>query len=307
MPASQLALDTSAMERTPRGRRWIAESPSPVRLAWVETAGTPAMHLQVDTLAGSTLSVDLALGRVVDAEDQAPEVRVEPTVPDHLAGATEAPFVSTVDVPEFARAGAPVLVRLHGSHPTPGWKLLGFELSQGSSENELVLTPRSLRPEGPALQVLSPLEACAELHGLLPGRHRVRIAGRGSESPWGEVEVLPAGIVLRLHVTGGFMGADDTLSIFDTGVGWRLAKRPVLDVKFHLPPDVLAAIDAALPSLAEAKSPPPSAGADLFGYELGWWDGERWRRLLLDDVTLQVSPAGELPELIGRLRALGTP
>ena len=194
-----------------------------------------------------------------------------------------------------------MLVKLAGSPPTPGWKLVGFTLERGAGENELVLTPHSEPPKGPALQVLSPFQGVAAIIGLKPGVYRIRARGRGPERAESEVTVLPAGLVVRLRTTGGIMGLDELITLYENGVAKRVANKPAEERMFHLHPDTLRAVDERLPTL-EGDDASPSRGADLFEHELGWWSDDEWHSIKLDSVSANGTSAGELIALLRGLR-----
>lgn len=191
---------------------WLARA----SIAWTESLQGPVSELQLELADGGLRRVDLASGVVSTTSELQSELAVGPQVANELRALTEPGYVEGFDAPDRVYWGEPVEIVVRGAHPTPNWHFAGFDAQWiGGAEPYLALTPLSLPPpsDRPQVQVLEDFRVTATIAGLPPGRHVVRVRGRGDPRdepatirvlparPWLELEVVRERIV-RVYATG---------------------------------------------------------------------------------------------------------
>ena len=301
------AFDRSDLAVTSEGTTWLGEEDS-VRMDWFENEAGPWLGLEIEAARGWTRRVDLSIGLVVGPAVALPQV--SPIVHPELVELVRPPFVTGLSVPAYSLWGVPLLVSIEGAHPTPNWIQGGFELQVIDLEaRELLLLPLSQPPpvRSVSAQVIERFTAEAQILNVAPGVHTLTVRGAEPEEERVEprtFEVLPGRLRVRLVTTGGIAGVNDAVELFVPGVA-RVRRSfgggagPVLH---HVAPDVLDRIDAVLGDLPRRpRSGTAAVGADLFHYRLGWWAGDGWVEVELDEGTAR----GAAAELIGLLRRVG--
>jgi hypothetical protein len=150
--------------------------------------------------------------------------------------------------------------------------------------------------------VIERFEAAAYVQGLAPGSYELSVAGSASVVGPYSVEVLPGRTHVRLGISGGIAGIDDSIEVFHPGVVRQQrthVEAPALPR--HLWPDErdrFLGLVQALPEDPRSRS--TSGAADMMQYRLGWWSGSEWRELTVDDGTLE-GPVRALVEFLVRL------
>lgn len=289
-----------------RGPQWFEPDESAVRLGWVDDARGSWPALTIRCADGVERRIDLAMGEV-DAGPVAASPAVLPAVPVDAIGRLRAPYLTLVDAPRYALAGCPVPVRVGGNHPTPNWRLVGFELEvRGEDGRHLVLVARSAPPASGTVTatVIDGFQGALGLHGLVPGRWKVTVRGAEKEPlPDLTIDVLPERLRARMRITGGFAGVDQLVEVHSPGVvrlrgGMGTGVWTERRILTGAERDEINSVLAAMP--ARPRSGGASPGADHFVYALGWWAGESWREVTVDDGTAR----GEVLDLIETLRSL---
>jgi hypothetical protein len=212
------------------------------------------------------------------------------------------PYVQSVSAPDVVRAGFACDVSISASHATPGWTLLGFELEVGSEDGRtLLLTPRSSAPDGFAAQVLSQFRTTARLFDLRPGRYTLDVSGWSAQHKPLVIDVVPESLLVSLHTRGGFAGLDQRVEIlspsvarFDPGRGAPVRFVELSEARMEELENKLAALPA------KSRRGETKDAADLFRHNLGFWSGENWIAIEVDDGAATAAES----ELIQSLRAL---
>jgi hypothetical protein len=290
-------------------RTWLDEARPPV-IAWADSAFGPRVELRIPCRGEFVRSIDLDHLALVDPNAQPPEPRVEPLAWNGPPTRFITPFVNTVEVQNtLVRAGEAVEVRIFGNHPTPGHRFLGFHLAPQSDEppsgrdssRKLMLLPRSRPPDGVQAQVLEPFQGIAKIFDLAAGRYRLDVAGwerRGA--PEIVFDVMPVGWILGVHITGGIMGLNQSIDVYEQGVVRSTGRDGTVTFVEITPESVqhICALLSALPS--ENTSTHTAVAADLFNYTLTYSRGERSGSQSFDDISAQPPQR----DLVAALRAL---
>jgi hypothetical protein len=251
------------------------------RVAWTDGPFGPFLELSLPLRDGSDRRIDVLAGRWMGDGRTA---TVEPAVQGGLPERVAVPYVHSVQVPRVVRAGRPIQISIQGRHATPNWRLLGFELER--EDGVLHLTPRSEAPDGVQAQVLSNFQVGAILRDVPVGRYVLRVEGW---SPGGRpfvLDVVPEHLCARLETRGGFAGVEQVVELYDVGL-LRRRWRPDQPAEFvELAAErqaLLEGLRAALPS--EGRSATTKGAADLFLHTLGYWSGEEWITVQVDDLA----------------------
>ena len=306
----EFSLQRDELERTNAGSLWLHEEGDTVDCGWVDTEHGPALMLTLESARGWTREVDVSMGRILFPFDYA-EPHVMPGFPESSTPAEvlEIPYVNNVVVPRVGLAALPVRVEVSGSHATPNWSFFAFLMSW-EDEQTIVLTPYSRPPTAgvATAQVLDRFKVDAYLQGLMPGSYRVAVAGpssvEGVSMQYQSLEVLPGRIHVRLETTGGIAGIRDLTEIYKPGV-LKVAKsrapEGVQPEPRHLTPEEQSRLDLLVGALpAESSRKLSTSGSDFMQYRLGWWTGETWVEVTVDDGTSR----GGVRKLIEFLRGL---
>jgi len=302
-----LNLERKQLLVTHQGTAWLDPEVDRVHIDWFESEVGPWLGLRINAARGWERRIDLSAGQVFAEPEATPQV--SPIVHPELVDLVRPPRVSDVRVAPYALWGVPVRVTVIGTHPTPNWQQGGFSLRLLDAEmRELLVLPMSQPPPTSSFsaQVIEGFSSTAELLGLSPGVHTVTAHGSEPEDDQVEprtFEVLPGRLRVRLETTGGIVGVDDSVELFVPGVartrrGFDGEEGPRLQ---HVAPAVLNRIDDVLVRMPkETRSSTPSIGSDVFHYRLGYWAGDAWVQMELDDGTARGAVA-ELIELLRRI------
>jgi hypothetical protein len=306
---AELGLGRDDVVRDARGARWLVEAGDRLTWGWGETGAGPALLLALESERGWRREVDASLGVILALGEHGGlgEPQVIPGFPADTqpAPVLQVPYVTEALIPRVSLGALPLRIGVAGQHATPNWKLYAFALRR-ESQDHLVLVPYSQPPPRDSLQahVIEGFQGEALVQGLAPGRYRITLAGSeaAAEHPTGEVEVLPGRLHVRLEIHGGLLGVSDVVELFKPGIARAARSRSPEDAPpRHLTPEELHQLQQLLDALpAEPRSSRTPGAADMFEYRLGWWAGDGWRAVVLDDGTAQ-GPAGGLIELLGRL------
>lgn len=306
---ADLGLERDDVVRDASGVRWLVEEGDRIAWAWGETGEGPALLLSLESERGWRREVDASLGVILALGDgDGPgEPAVFPGFPEgsEPAPVLQVPYVTEALIPPVSLGALPLRIGVGGQHATPNWKLYAFALAR-ESEQHLVLTPYSQPPPRDSLQahVIEGFQGEALVQGLAPGRYRITLAGAepAAEHPTGEVEILPGRLHVRLEIHGGLLGVNDAIELFKPGIVRAARSRsPEAGAPRHLTPEELVKLQQLLDALPEEPRSSRTPGArDMFEYRLGWWAGDAWRAVALDDGTAQ-GPARSLIEFLGRL------
>lgn len=299
----ELGLSREALRGADPAGTWLAQTEAPARFAWIPGPFGPHQVLELDCVDGATHRLDLASGLPLDAGGGQVEVRVEPPFEDETVPPSRVPPVERFSAPDHVAGDEPLVVRIEGAHPNPGWNVFAFGLEPtGDDGRTLLITPRARppMPGGLVVQQIEPYVAEARIVGLPPGTWKVQVKGR--DGPAGAplpVEVTPGGVLAVLHTTGGFLGLDQTLTLYENGVVEIDRNRPERHGMSFAPPRAFATARMLLSRLAPVSPGVSATGSDMLQYVLRWRRPEGWHEILADDGTLR----GELRTTI---EALGT-
>jgi hypothetical protein len=219
------------------------------------------------------------------------------------------PFIRWVDAPRVVRHGEPIAVEVGADQQTPGHRFLGCLLEaedlgstkQGRHRLVLRLALRSQVPDNAQAQVLVPIKVTAKLFDVPVGRHEIDVQGwTGPDGSRPVVEVVPASLVAKLSVRGGFAGVNQSTELFAHGVA-RLTQKDG-SVRFaEVSPDAIDALRQRIDALpAESRTARTQGAADLFEYEFGAWRESTWIELHVDDIA--ATPAER--EVLQSLRSM---
>jgi hypothetical protein len=115
------------------------------------------------------------------------------------------------------------------------------------------------------------------------------------------VEILPGRMHLRLETSGGILGLRNLTEVFKPGIVRVTRSRTPSSAPRHLRPEeqeLLTDLFASLPE--DPRSALTTFGSDFFQYRLGWWAGDRWREVVVDDGTAKDALA-RMIEFLARL------
>jgi len=267
----------------PDGRHWLIESGGPSQLRWELTPMGPIRVLDVILAGGDTRTISWSGGvQVRSGEPPLPPLpRIEPPVNPNALPKAALPYVDSAEARSVTRVGEDFAIRIRGHFPTPGWQLWGYTVEY-SAEGDIVIVPCAVPPKsvGEAPQVLTSYVSLVTLRGLPAGEQRIVVRGRSSATPVAvDVEVLPFGLTLELHVSGGLMGLSSRTRLYAQGILER-------DGEYRaLTPETAAELGrlvAALPEDAPRRDDREPVADGLTIEFRRWLDGA-WRALSFDD------------------------
>ncbi len=280
---AELSIPRKNLGGTNQNRSWLDDKLQP-SIAWTDGAFGPCLELDIPCRDGFVRKLDLERLRLIDSSDESNMPRVLPAIQGTLPERSALPYVVSVQYPRVARAGREIEIRILGNHATPGWTFLGFELEQG--EGKLILTPHSQAPDGIQAQVLTVFRTSARLSDLPIGRYTLEISGWSPGGPPATLDVLPGSILASLRTRGGFAGIDQSLEVHEQGLLRAVMARDqpagFMDVDAGRMTHMRELI-AALP--AKDRRATTANAADLFKHTLGFWSGDNWITLEVDDLA----------------------
>lgn len=297
-----LGVPREARQRTDRGVAWLAEDPTAHVLHWQLTDWGPTAVLELALRDGGTLPLDVDRGARLVLDTPA-EVGVDPPFRPNAGAAYQIPLVESFRVASPASWGQPVEVAVQGSHRTSGWRVVGFTLERSAEDPAvLVLAPRSAPPAAGSMvaQVIEPFTAVARVVGLPPGTHALQVASGAAEPlPAQEVEVLPPGLLVELHASGGIAGIVEVCRLWARGVVTIESSRATMPRIVDLWPEQEAELDRLLAQLPRKPTRELTENAsDLFHCELVVWHDGRSTTHVVDDLSAR----GAIADVIQLLR-----
>lgn len=309
------ALDADALGLSPvpeelaldEAGRWIAPAWDTTRLRRIAAGQGGTEVLDLLTVAGELVTIDLANGWVERSGDGASGrgASIEPALPSEVAGQAIEPYAERLVLPASGVAGRALELEIAGSFPTPGFAIVGYTLELERRDEEgldITLHPwASSLGGGPAARVITHFRTRAALVVNEPGTHRVRVLGRDESDPPppSELRILPARLAVQLAIEEpareGTPGGVRRYELRTDG-RWMHAGRTRL-----ASPAAMRALSSALAALPAEPAPRRSPfGSDLQVYRLTWVrDGEP-REAVLDERTL----AGPYRALVEAVLAL---
>lgn len=295
------ALGNENFDRTWLEGAWL-DAARPPSIAWTDSCYGPYLELHIQFRVGLFCSIDLEHMSLVENVVSPRLAKVEPGIQGELPERCAVPYVQSVEVESVARTGIALAVSIDAAHPTPGWKLLGFQLEAPAGDMfSLMLTPRSVAPEGVSAQVLTPFRTTARLIFLGPGRYTLDVAGWSAEHKPLTIDVVPQSLLVRLHTRGGFAGIDQRVEILSQSVARFDAGRGLAARFIELSDARMEQLRAGLAALPAANRRAQTSGAaDLFEHTLNFWGGEHWITIEVDDLAV----TGPERDLIQALRSL---
>jgi hypothetical protein len=302
-----LAIPREALaEARPEGA-WLAEGEEAAAFEWIPGPFGPLQVLDLVCVDGQARRIDLASGLTLAGGGARVAVWVEPPFEKETVPPSRVPLVKTFFAPDSVAGDEPLVVRVEGEHPNPGWKVFAFGLEPGGEDGRtLWLTPRARppMPGGLVLQQVEPYVAEARIHGLPPGTYQLVVEGdEGPAGPPLPFEVRPGGVLAELRTTGGILGLDETVTLYANGVVQVVRNKPELDDMSFAPPRAFANARTELSRLPALSPGAASPGSDLMRYELRWRAPEGWREISADDGSAR----GEVRRAIDAVRALVQP
>jgi hypothetical protein len=300
----QLGMDPGRLRAAVPAGAWLAEGEDALRFSWTLGPFGPIQLLDLACADGVLRRIDLASGLPLDAGGGQVPVRVEPVFVEDSLPPSVVPVVLGATAPEEVFGDDGLVVTIEGQHPNPGWRVFAFGLEPGGDDGRtLVITPRAKPPMPGGLQVqkTEPWTAQATLRGLPPGEHRIVVMGReGAVGAPLTVRVRTGGILAMLAYSGGILGLDERITLFQNGTVAIESNRPERESLHFAPPRAFTSAQgllAALPALAPA---PSSGGADFMEYDLTWRVAGRWHHVAGDDGNVR----GELRRAIDAVIAV---
>jgi hypothetical protein len=277
---AELGIPREALGGTLAQREWLDPARAP-RIGWTDGAFGPCLELQIPIRDGTTRRLDASSETTVS--DTVVSL-VEPALQGALPVRCAVPYVQSVEWPRVARAGRPIAIPMLAHHATPGWTFLGFELEVG--EDVLHLTPRSQAPDLFQAQVLSVFRTTATVRGLPVGRYTLRVDGWSPGGPPAVIDVLPEHLLAGVRSSGGFAGLTQTFELYDFGILRRRFREDA-------PPEFLELSAAQMSTLREKLAALPAKSrrastkdtSDLFQHSLGFWSGETFVAIEVDDLA----------------------
>ncbi|HVS17840.1 MAG TPA: hypothetical protein VMT18_04505 [Planctomycetota bacterium] len=300
----QLGMDPAKVRALGSEGTWLADVEQPVRFAWMLGPFGPLQLLDLECFDGEVRRIDLASGLPLDAGGGRVPVRVEPVFVEESVPPSVVPVVTSATAPSEVFGDEGLVVTIHGQHPNPGWRIFAFGLEPGGPDGRtLVITPRAKPPMPGGLQVqkTEPFTVEATLRGLPPGEHMIQV--QGQQGPAVEplvVLVRTGGVLAMLGLSGGILGLDERITLFENGTIAIESNRPQRESLHFAAPRAFAAARTALSSLPPIPPGPGAVGSDFMHYELTWKSGERWHTLTGDDGNVR----GELRRAIDAVAAV---
>ncbi len=280
---AELSIPRGNLGGTNQNRSWLDDKLQP-SIAWTDGAFGPCLELDIPCRDGFVRKLDLERRRLIDSTDESNMPRVEPSIEGTLPGRSAVPYVVSVEYPRVARAGRELEIKLLGNHATPGWTFLGFELELG--DGKLILTPRSQAPDGVQAQVLTVFRTSAKLSDLPIGHYALEISGWSPGGPPPPIDVLAGSMLASLRTRGGFAGIDQWIEVHEQGLLRAVMARDqpagFIDVDSERMTRMRELL-AALP--AKDRRATTANAADLFKHTLGFWSGESWITIEVDDLA----------------------
>ena len=305
----ELGIARDALRTAEPPGAWLAAGDESARFTWIAGPSGPRQLLELACVDGVHRSIDLESGAATDAGGGQVKVTVEPPFDsdhDSVPPSRPAP-VTSFTAPARCAGDEPLVVRIEGSHPQPGWKVFAFGMEAGGEDGRtLLLSPRAKppMPGGPKVQQVEPYVAEARILGLPPGRYRIAVEGtKGAAATPVEVEITPGGVLAELSTRGGILGLDERVTLFENGVVEVRSNRPERHSMAFSDPRTFAEARALLSKLPAIEPKVASPGADLFKYALRWRAPEGWREVQADDGNAR----GELRTALDAVRALKQP
>jgi hypothetical protein len=303
----ELEIERGALRDAIPPGSWLAEGYDASRFAWIAGPQGPRQILQLACVDGVGRAIDLLSGASTDAGGGQVPVSVEPAFVEESVPPSRAAPVTSFSAPARCAGDEPLVVRIEGSHPQPGWKVFAFGVEAGGEDGRtLLLSPRAKppMPGGPSVQQVEPYVAEASILGLPPGRYLIAVEGvKGPAAAPVPVEITPGGVLAELTTRGGFAGIDERVTLFANGVVEARSNRPERQRMGFAAPRPFAEARALLSRLPAIAPPVPSPGADRFQFTLRWRAPEGWREVQADEGNAR----GELKAAIEAVRALGLP
>jgi hypothetical protein len=300
----QLGLAPAVLRAAEPAGSWLAPGESSVAFTWVAGPFGPVQLLDLACIDGELHQIELASGLPLGSGGGQVPVRVEPVFVEDSLPPSRVPVVLRYSAPEQIEGDEALPIAIEGQHPNPGWKVFAFGLEPGGPDGRsVVITPRARppMPGGLTVEQIEPFTARALLRGLPPGEHFVEVHGEGGlAGPPLRVRVRPGGVLARLHVTGGILGLDETVTLFKNGVVGIEANRPERKSLSYAAPRPFADARRLVTALPPLGGVGVSPGSDLMTYELTWRVGEQWLSARGDDGNL----SGEMRRAIEAVRAL---
>lgn len=299
----QLGMDPGRLRAAVPAGTWLAEGEDAVRFSWTLGPFGPMQMLDLACADGVLRRIDLASGLPLDAGGGQVPVRVEPVFVEETVPPSVVPQVLGATAPEVVFGDDGLVVTIEGQHPNPGWRVFAFGLEPGGDDGRtLLITPRAKPPMPGGLQVqrIEPWTAQATLRGLPPGEHRIQVMGdKGAVGAPLSVRVRTGGILAMLACSGGILGLEERITLFQNGTIAIESNRPERESLHFAPPRAFATAQGLLAALPALAPGPSSGGADFMRYDLTWRVAGRWHNVTGDDGNVR----GELRRAIDALIA----
>jgi hypothetical protein len=303
----ELDIERGALRSADPPGTWLAPREDAARFTWIAGPYGPRELLELACVDGASRSIDLASGAATDAGGGLVQVTVEPAFVEDSVPPSRAPPVASFAVPPRAAGDEPLVVRVEGAHPQPGWKVFAFGLEAvGEDGRTLLLSPRAKppMPGGPNVQKIEPYVAEARILGLPPGRYQITVEGAepAAAAPIA-FEITPGGVLAELTTSGGILGLVERVTLFENGVVEVRSNRPERLSMAYSAPRGFAEARAQLSRLPAIAPSIRTPGADLIQFHMRWRAPEGWREVAADEGNAR----GELSAAIAAVRSLGHP
>jgi len=295
-----LQLDEDALlAETPR---WIAPASDTLRTRELRF-GTSSVDTLLDLLAldGALRTIDLSNNRVVvSADANGSGIRVAPPVPTDLDVALDKVTIRSWSAPEEVPGASDFTVRIRGTFPTPGWRIVGFgvELLEPDVDAPLIaITPYAAPVEGGGVaQIITHFDSNCTLNIARGGRYRLEVHGRETPEITRSLNVLPTVLFVSLEQSGGIAGIEHEIVVHRDG---RLRSDGRVSL---VPTDAFAELVQLVAALPPEPREERSQGNDFFQYDLAWVANDSIVRASFDDGTL-VDPWRSVVLYLARLVA----
>jgi hypothetical protein len=303
LSATELDIDRSHLAReTPQ--RWLADERG-AEFEWHDSPRGPELLLRLTTPYGEQRFVHLPGGAVTRESGWRTVPYAEPPASRAEKPGLRVPYATRFQAAPHAYWGEAVEVAVSGSHATPNWMFVGFEVRLGGAEQrDIVLSPISAPPPKNSVQaqVLQRFDARAKIFDLMPGRYTLRVEGCSDETQAPlALEVRPARAFLDLQRTGGFAGLDQAFRVYPSGVLVRSSTKSARATEYRVvAPAILRRLVDAAAQLPVSRTWKERFAADGFDFRLSIWDGATAREFAFQDANV-LGPLREIVELLTTL------